>query len=129
MKIHSVQRVPTLLVNDEKLKDPTDVANAFHNFFITITEKLNNLQIQQNGDDNSVLKKFISWRFPKIKIIPITEDEIKSILHSQKPKKSSGYDEITSEILKACVYLVNRPLSYIYIHLYTGTCLTILKLQ
>jgi len=35
-----------------KLKDPTDVANAFHNFLITITEKLHNIQIQ-NGDVNS----------------------------------------------------------------------------
>jgi len=26
-------------VKDEKSKDPTDVANAFNNFFITITEK------------------------------------------------------------------------------------------
>jgi len=41
-----MEQFPTLLVNDEKLKDPTDVANAFHNLFITITEKLNNQQIE-----------------------------------------------------------------------------------
>ena len=35
--------------SDEKLKDPTDVANAFHNLFIIITEKLNNPQIEK-GD-------------------------------------------------------------------------------
>jgi hypothetical protein len=29
---------PTLLVSDEKLKDPTDVANTVNNKFITITE-------------------------------------------------------------------------------------------
>ena len=39
-KVHLVEQVPTLLVNDEKLKDPTDVANAFNNFLITITEKI-----------------------------------------------------------------------------------------
>jgi hypothetical protein len=38
--VHSVEQIPTLLVNDEKLKDPTDVVNAFNNLF-TITEKLN----------------------------------------------------------------------------------------
>jgi hypothetical protein len=27
-------------MNDEKLVDPTDVANAFNNFFAAITEKL-----------------------------------------------------------------------------------------
>ena len=36
-KIHSVEQFPNLLVNDKKLKDPTDVANAFYNFFTTIT--------------------------------------------------------------------------------------------
>jgi hypothetical protein len=39
--VHSVKQVPTLLANDEKLKDPTDVAKAFNNFFITIKEELN----------------------------------------------------------------------------------------
>jgi hypothetical protein len=38
-KIHSVEQVPTWLVKDENLKDPTEVANAFNNFFITIIEK------------------------------------------------------------------------------------------
>ena len=45
-KVHSVEQVPTFLVNDEKLKDPTDVASAFNNFFITFTEKLNSQQIE-----------------------------------------------------------------------------------
>jgi len=40
-KVHSVEQVPNLLVNDEKLKDPTNMANALNNFFITITEELN----------------------------------------------------------------------------------------
>jgi hypothetical protein len=40
-KVHLVEQVPTLQVNDETLKDPTKVANAFNNFHITITEKLN----------------------------------------------------------------------------------------
>ena len=40
-KVHSVEQILTLLVNDEKLKDPTNVANAFNNYFLTITEKLN----------------------------------------------------------------------------------------
>jgi hypothetical protein len=42
-------------VNDEKLKDPTDVAKAFNNFFITITEKLNIQQIVK-GDAISIVK-------------------------------------------------------------------------
>ena len=45
----------------------------------------------------------------------------KFIIHSLKPKKSSGCDEITSKILKAFASLISHPLSYIYNHLlYTG---------
>jgi hypothetical protein len=41
-------------------------------------------------------------------------------MHYLKPKKSSGYDEITSKILKACPSLNLHLLSYIYNHsLYT----------
>jgi hypothetical protein len=41
--VHSVEQVPILLVNDEKLKDPTNLTNAFNNVFITITEKIKHL--------------------------------------------------------------------------------------
>ena len=48
-QVHSVEQGSLILVNDEKLKDPTNMAKAFNNFIITITEKLNNPQIEK-GD-------------------------------------------------------------------------------
>jgi hypothetical protein len=52
-----------------------------------------------------------------MRIIPITESDIKSIIPSLKPNKLSDYNEVTSEILK---YL-HLPLSYIYNYsLHTG---------
>ena len=48
-KVLSVEQVTSLLANDEKLKDPTNVANASNKFFITITEKLN-IQQREKGD-------------------------------------------------------------------------------
>jgi hypothetical protein len=74
-------------VNDEKLKDPTSVANAFNDFFITITERLNTQQIQK-GDANSILKDSFLAHFPSIKIIPVIE-EIKSTTHSLKQNKKN----------------------------------------
>jgi hypothetical protein len=52
------------------------------------------------GDAISFSKDMFPGNFRSKKIIPITEAEIKSILHALKPKNSSGYDEITSKILK-----------------------------
>ena len=92
-----MEQIPTVLVNDKKLEDPTNVANAFNNSFITIIEKLN-IQQTEKGDAVSILKDSFPGNFPCIKITPITEAEIKSIIYSLQPKKSSGYDEIIESV-------------------------------
>ena len=76
------------------------MANAFNKFFIMVTEKLN-IQQTENGDAILILKDSFAEKFPSIKVIPITEAEIRSIIHSLKPQQPPGYDEITSKILKA----------------------------
>jgi len=90
---------------------------------ISLQHSLENYNIQQieKGVAISVLKDSFSRNSPSIKIIPITEADIKSTVHSLKPKKSSGYYEITRKILQACASLISHPLtlrqlmSYIYI--------------
>ena len=109
-----------------EIKDLTDMASACSNFFMTITEKLN-IQQREKGDAISVLKDSFPGILLSIKIIPITE--IKSIIHSLKPKKSSGY-ETTSKILKAYASPSSHPLSYNYNHLlYTGIFPDCLKIS
>jgi len=76
-------------VNDENLKDPRSVAKAFNNLFITITEKLNTQQIEE-GEVMLILKDSFPGNFPSIKIIPVTEAESNSIIHSLKLKKKSS---------------------------------------
>jgi hypothetical protein len=43
-KVHPTEQVPSSVVTNEKLKDPKSMANAFNNFFLTVTEKLNILK-------------------------------------------------------------------------------------
>jgi hypothetical protein len=74
--MHSVEQVPNLQVNNEKLKDPTNVANGFNNFLIKITKQLN-LQQLETGNAISNLKHSFPGNFPSIKIIPITEADEK----------------------------------------------------
>jgi hypothetical protein len=59
--VHPIEQVASLLVNNEKLKDPTIMDNAFNNFFVTVTEKLN-IQKHEKGDAISFLKDF--QKFP-----------------------------------------------------------------
>jgi hypothetical protein len=76
-KIHLTEQMPSLLTNNEKVKDPRTMAFAFINFFLTITESLN---LHQAGREDAVsfLKAKFPGKFPGIKIIPITETEMKS---------------------------------------------------
>jgi hypothetical protein len=75
--------MPSLLINNQNVNDPVTVANVFNTFFLTIIEGLK-LQHMRNEDAISFLKHAFPLKFPDIKIIPITETEIKSIRHSPK---------------------------------------------
>jgi hypothetical protein len=46
-----------------------------------------------------------------------TENETRSIIHSLKAKNTSGFDGITSKILKVCSSLISHPLTHICNHL------------
>jgi hypothetical protein len=48
-----------------------------------------------------------------MKIIPVTKGEIISIICSLKSKNSSGYDGISSNMLKLCRMAISEPFSYI----------------
>jgi hypothetical protein len=58
-----------------------------HKTRITCAEKLNIQQIEK-GHATSILKVSFPGYFPYIKIIPTTEAEIISIIHSLKPTKN-----------------------------------------
>jgi ribosomal protein L33 len=62
-KVHPTEQVPSLVVSNEKLKDPKSMANAFSNFFLTVTEKLN-VQKFQKGGATSFLKDSFPGNFP-----------------------------------------------------------------
>jgi hypothetical protein len=69
----------------------------------------------------SLIKDAFPKRFLVLKIIPTSETEIKSIVHSLKSENSSGYNEITSKIMKACSSRISHPLNNICNHtLHTG---------
>jgi hypothetical protein len=64
------------------------VAHAFSDFFITIAEKLH---IQQIGERNSTsfLKDSSCGNFSSMRIIPVTEADIKRLMPSPKLNKLS----------------------------------------
>jgi hypothetical protein len=75
-ELHLTEQIPSLLVNNEKVKDLEVIADAFNTFFLAITEKLN-LRQEVRGDAISFLKEVFPRKFSGIKAIPTTENEIK----------------------------------------------------
>jgi len=90
-KVHSVAQVPTLLANGN---GSNKCGQCLQKSLL-----LQLLKIEKRGAI-SILKDSLPGNFQSIKMILITEAEIKSITNSIKPRKSSCYDEITSKILK-----------------------------
>ena len=45
-------------------------------------------------------KLFLHGDYPSLKDKPITDDELTEALQTWKAKKSSGYDEISSDVIK-----------------------------
>jgi hypothetical protein len=88
------------------------------------------LHQEVRGDAISFLEDSFPTKFPGIKIIPTTETQIKSIIHSLKAKNVSGYDGITNKILKVCTSQISHPLTHICNHsLFTGIFPNISRFQ
>ena len=104
-------------------------AGAFNNNFLNMAD---DLQIQ-NGNDispNSLLKNAYQNDFSQMNIIAVTEGEIQSIICSLKSKDSSGYDGVSTQILKMCKTLIKKPPFSFVINLFRLVFfLTILNMQ
>jgi hypothetical protein len=61
-KLHLTEQIPSLLINDEEVKDPEVVADTFNTFFLAITETLN-LHQEVRGDTISFLKESFPRKF------------------------------------------------------------------
>jgi hypothetical protein len=73
--------MPSLLINDEEIKEPEKVACIFNSFFPSVAEHLNLHQVG-NEDPIYFLKESFPCKLHGIKIAPTSEDEIKSVILS-----------------------------------------------
>jgi hypothetical protein len=61
-----------------------------------------------------MLKKYYPFEFPPMQIVFFTEGEIRSIISSLKSKNSSGYDGMSTKIIKLCGNQINKNLAFIF---------------
>jgi Notch-like protein len=111
-----------------RLKGPTHTninnyqnsPEAFNKYFLSITENIihdiehNNKQgYNINKNPNYYLLNLFHKSFPSVKFKNTSTKEIKKIINSLKMKESSGYDEISTKILKTSAPFISSPLSFI----------------
>jgi hypothetical protein len=81
---------------------------------LSIAESLN-IDHPKINDALKLLHETHIGSVTEMKIIPVTETEITSIIRSFKNKNSTGYDGVSSRILKYVASEISKPLSYIYV--------------
>jgi hypothetical protein len=98
------------------------VADTFNEHFATIADKIrkhiDNSQLNRYNNDVVIHTHFIKQAFentyPNMESKVSTVKEIDQIIKSLKPKKSFGYDEISTKILKLSAPFISSPINYIF---------------
>jgi hypothetical protein len=89
-----------------------DAADAFNEYFLIIADNLQTHSDKMNSP-LILLKNAYQPVFQSMKVIPVAKGEIINIICSLKSNKSSGYDGISSKIIKLCSMFISTPLFFI----------------
>ena len=113
---HSNKTVP-LRIENKEVTNQNKIANMFNNYFLSIAVTLtsgNNkhTNIKEPNPISYLLNSF-HQPFPKMKWDYASTYEIGQIIKSLKSKNSSGYDEISTRILKLSAPYILSPLTHI----------------
>lgn len=92
--------------NDVQLEDDL-VANNFNQYFAR--HNLNNIRTR----DFEFLKSNIPLNKNSFFLAPVTAFDVVTYINRLKPSHSSGYDEISNNLLKKCKHVICQPLSFL----------------
>jgi hypothetical protein len=117
-----------LETGDSTITNPTEITNSFNDYFTTVADKILNKR-KYNGTKS--FRDFLSNRLVENFVFEeISENEIKLIILSLNPKKSSGPNSIPTHILHLLSEDICTPLMKIFnISLETGKHPDILKIS
>jgi hypothetical protein len=110
-KKQALDNITELQVGKSKVTNSKDLVEVFNKYFTTAAENLGT----KNADKNEAFNLLDTLKYDnllELRLIPITEAEIKNILKSQKSKNSAGFDGISSRILKYCIVEISKPLCH-----------------
>ena len=118
-KTGNAEEINTLKIDGNTISDHQEIANAFNKYFLTVAENINmkqNAPSSQNLDNATplhYLTQAFKHPFPSLNLRSVSTKEIEEIIKFLKPKNSSGYDGITTKLIKISTSFISSPLTYI----------------
>lgn len=97
-----------LLKEGREITDPKETGDLLNDFYINILQYVNpNVKPQSISGYNKVTNSSLS------SFNMVQETDIINVLSKLKNKKSSGIDQISTKILKACSVFISKPLVHL----------------
>ena len=93
-----------------KVSEPLKMVDYLNNFFINAA---NETILHNNPNINHPTEPTVLENTPNLVLNPTNREEMSKIISELKQKTSSGYDEISSKLLKLCKDELIEPLVYI----------------
>lgn len=102
------QQIDLIEHDGVRYTDPTEIVELFNNYFIDITN-----QSKKRTNNDKYNPNSIPMNLTSIYLGSCDESEILKIILSLKNSKSSGYDGISTKIVKYCALYLCKPISHI----------------
>jgi hypothetical protein len=116
-KTGNTEKTKTLNFDGNSTSDCQEIANAFNKYFLNIAKSINTKQnklISHNLDNTTplcyLMQSFKSL-FPNINLKSIPTKETENIIKFRKPKNSSGYDGVSTKLIKISSSFISSPLT------------------
>ena len=103
--------IKEIKIQNETISDSKDICNRFNEFFINIGPNLAlNIKPSKNVNYKSYLKKVVSSSFH---FDLVNEEDVMKVVKSLKSKNSSGFDGLSTNLLKILIPAISKPLTLI----------------
>jgi len=112
-KLTNENNIKSLRTNDHVLYNQITIANELSSYFLNIAGNISNKRINENEEEPNPLQnlfKYFNQPFKDISWPCTSTKEINKIVDSLKDKNSSGYDEISTKIIKISKPFIISPL-------------------
>ena len=101
------KKIPNnFMVGNNKLTQPSDIANAFNDYFASIGTEMAEAQPDVKGFD-----EYLTQATSRFQLKRVTVDDVEKILYNQQPKVSCGLVTLNNKIVKTCHNALKKPMT------------------